>query len=340
MKKTGLTLGKYAPLHKGHQYLIETAMSEVDEMYLLIYATDLLSVPLQIRAGWIRRLYPDVHVIECWNGPKGCGHDRAYQIQEENCIRSMLEKNGAPRITHFFSSEFYGEHVSKSLGAIDRRVDEARITVPISGCRIRENVFAGRQYIDDVVYPDLITKIVFMGSVSTGKSTLAEAMAKRWNTAFVSEYGREYWEKHQVNRRIPLEAFDEIAIGHITLEDEAVQRANRYLFVDTNAISTYMFSLDYHGRATEFLTRAALENQTRYDLFFLCDDDIPYCDTWDRSGDVKRHVFQRQIIADLNERKIPYITLKGSLEARMTQVDAIVARFNKFSNFYGNVLSG
>lgn len=36
-------------------------------------------------------------------------------------------------------------------------------------------------------------------------------------------------------------------------------------------------------------------------------EDIPYDDTWDRSGEQKRTVFHKQIIADLNERKIPYI---------------------------------
>lgn len=36
MKKTGLTLGKYAPLHQGHQHVIETALQEVDELRLLL----------------------------------------------------------------------------------------------------------------------------------------------------------------------------------------------------------------------------------------------------------------------------------------------------------------
>jgi cytidyltransferase-like protein len=34
---TGLTLGKYSPFHKGHQYLIDTALSEVDHLIIVIY---------------------------------------------------------------------------------------------------------------------------------------------------------------------------------------------------------------------------------------------------------------------------------------------------------------
>lgn len=334
MKSLGLTLGKFAPLHKGHQYMIETALKEVDELIVVIYDTDVTKTPLQIRASWIRKLYPNVRVIEAWDGPDGYSNAREHEIREEKYILGLL--NGE-KVTHFYSSEFYGEHMSKALNAIDRRVDEAREVVPISATLIRSNPYKYREFISDVVYPDLITKVVFLGAMSTGKSTITEALAKKYNTTFASEYGRDYWTKYQVDRRIDLEAFDKIAVGHIQREDKNIQNANKYLFVDTNAITTYMFSLDYHGKAPEFLTNLALENSKRYDLFFLCDDDIPYDDTWDRSGDQKRHVFHKQIIADLKERRIPYIVLKGTLEERLEKVEMVLSKFQKYSNFYGKL---
>jgi cytidyltransferase-like protein len=49
--KVGLTLGKYAPLHKGHQYIIETALSEMDEVIVMAYdSPDVTDVPLQVRS--------------------------------------------------------------------------------------------------------------------------------------------------------------------------------------------------------------------------------------------------------------------------------------------------
>lgn len=332
MKTTGLTLGKYAPFHRGHQYVIETALAEVDEMVVLIYDTSVSTIPLSVRANWIRSLYPQVTVIEAWDGPEGYSNERAFEIQQEEYIIKMLEGR---RITHFYSSEFYGDHVSKALGAVDRRLDEARQTVPISATMIRENPLQYREFIDDVVYKDLITKVVFVGAMSTGKSTLTEALAQKYQTTFAAEYGREYWTQHQVDRRISFEAFDEIAIGHLEREEIALLQANRYLFVDTNAITTYMYAKDYHGKAPRLLTQMALENAQRYDLFFLCDIDIPYDDTWDRSGDQKRQVFQKQIIADLHERRIPYITLRGTLPDRMDQVALVLAEFEKFGNYFG-----
>ncbi len=332
MKKVGLTLGKFAPLHKGHQYMIETAIREMDEVIIVIYDTDVIDIPLQIRAGWIRTLYPTVTVLEAWDGPEGYAMSREYEIREEEYIKSLLEDK---KVTHFYSSEHYGEHMSKALGAEDRRVDGSRSAVRISATDIRADAYRYRDYMDPIVYRDMITKIVFVGAMSTGKSTLTEALAKRYNTTFASEYGRDYWAKFQVDRRITLEAFDEITIGHLAREEKAFQESNRYCFIDTNAITTYMYALDYHGKAPDLLEKTASENYMRYDLFFLCDDDIPYDDTWDRSGDQKRHVFQKQIIADLLQRRIPFIVLRGSLEERMAKVVKTLAQFTRYSNFFG-----
>src|SRR5690606_30291600 len=119
--RRGLTLGKFAPFHRGHQLLIEKASAEVDELCVMVYTTDVMDVPLQIRAGWIKRLYPQVQIIEAWDGPPGYGDTPEIRKVQEDYI---LRKLRGIHITHFYSSEFYGEHVSRALAAIDRRVDE------------------------------------------------------------------------------------------------------------------------------------------------------------------------------------------------------------------------
>ncbi len=318
MERHGFVLGKFAPLHKGHQYLIETALAECGRVTVLVYDCGFYPVPLQVRARWIRTLYPQVEVLEGWGGPECTGDSPEIMRIHEEYIRSML---GTRRITHFYSGEFYGAHVSRALGAVDRRVDESRAHVPVRATWIRENLAANRRFLSDVVFRDLVTKVVFLGSVSTGKSTIAEALAKRHGTTFMPEYGREYWAEHQVDRRVSPEQLVEIAEEHLRREEKAVLASNGVCFVDTNAITTYMFALDYHGSAPPRLAELARDCASRYDLVFLCGDEIPYDDTPDRSGDVKRHAFQRRIIGDLVERKLLYIPLHGTLEERMDKVD-------------------
>ncbi len=333
--KVGLTLGKFAPLHKGHQLLIEKAFSENDHVIVMVYdSPDFTSVPLPTRSGWIKSLYPSVEVIEAWDGPMEVSDAPDIKQRHEQYILSKLKGR---KITHFYSSEFYGDHVSKALGAVDRRIDPERGQIRISGTAIRKDPFAHRHHLSSVVYRDLITRVVFLGAPSTGKTTLVEQFAKAYSTVWMPEYGREYWEKHQNERRLSLEQLVEIAEGHREREERLMMDARNFLFIDTDATTTHMFSLYYHGKAHPRLAELARDTLKRYDLFFLCGDEIPYHDTWDRSGEVNRAVFQKQIRADLLERKIPFISLKGSLEERMEKVANTLKGFDKFSSFGDNL---
>ena len=60
-------------------------------------------------------------------------------------------------------------------------------------------------------------------------------------------------------------------------------------------------------------------------------------DTWNRSGDVNRQWFQQQIEADLRFRRVPYITLSGSLDARMETVSGIIRGMKKYDNPWDRV---
>jgi HTH-type transcriptional repressor of NAD biosynthesis genes len=333
----GLTLGKFAPLHRGHQFVIETALREMDEVVVIIYdCPETTAVPLTVRANWIHQLYPDVHVIEAWNGPTEVGDTPEIKKRHEDYI---LRHPQVKNITHFYSSEFYGEHMSAALGAVNRILDPNRQVVPISATIIRDNPFACRQYLHSHVYRDLITNVVFLGAPSTGKTTIASRLAQEFNTVWMPEHGRDYWEKHQVNRRLSLEQLVALAEEHLNREEEMLLEANLYLYTDTNAITTFMFSMYYHGSAAPRLRELACQAASRYDLVFVCDADIPYHDTWDRSGDTNRCVFQKQIVSDLILRKIPFFPLSGSAEDRVESVRQILSRFHKYRNLGDLLLS-
>ena len=151
MKKVGFTIGKFAPLHKGHQFLIETAMKEMDEFYIVVYDTDIIKNPVEERADWIRKLYPKAHIIYAFNSPKQYGLDKeSVNIQME--YLSKLIK-GIP-VTHFYSSEPYGEKVAEYLNINNRIVDKERITVPISANKIRKDSNTNSKYLEGFVYKE------------------------------------------------------------------------------------------------------------------------------------------------------------------------------------------
>lgn len=320
----GMTLGKFAPLHRGHQSVIELALAQTDHVIVVIYnAVEVTSVPIEVRGGWIKKLYPSVEVIFAHDGPTTVSDDPAITAQHDAYLQRLLAGRG---VTHFYSSEFYGDHVSRALGAIDCRVDVNREIVPISGTAIRSNLFQLRRYIDPIVYRDLVTKVVFLGAPCTGKTTLAQHMAAEYKTVWMPEYGREYWDAHQSERRLTQEQLVEIAEGHRQREDAMILDVNQYFFIDTDATITYQFSRYYHAAVLPKLEQLAAECRSRYDIFCLCDTDIPYDDTWDRSGEVHRADFQANLEADLKSRGTPLIRLRGSLSERAATVKQVLLR--------------
>ena len=154
-EKVGFTIGKFAPLHKGHQYLIETALNEMDKMIVVVYDTDLIDIETEKRAKWIKELYPNVEIKFAHNPPKQYGLDEeSVNIQMEYLTKIM--ENEKP--THFYSSEKYGASVAKYMNLVDRRVDNERIKVPIRAEIIRNNVEENKKWLENSVYEDYVKK--------------------------------------------------------------------------------------------------------------------------------------------------------------------------------------
>jgi HTH-type transcriptional regulator, transcriptional repressor of NAD biosynthesis genes len=255
-----------------------------------------------------------------------------------------------------YGSDAYIPGFAAHIGASPRVVDAHREQFPVSGTAVRaitrqlektatvythdetvyaldENVYAHwdsellyrlQRLVPKVVHGSLqfwmrpVKSVVFLGAESTGKSTLAERMALEYDTVFVPEYGREVWEAK--NGQLELADYVQIAHRHRKLEAEAAQRAKRYLFVDTNAITTMFLGYAYEGDGLPELTELAKDAETRYHRVFVCADDIPFeQDGW-RDDAVWRSRAQRLVRYDLAVRGVPYTMVTGSLEHRVSQV--------------------
>ncbi|MEO7087049.1 MAG: ATP-binding protein, partial [Gemmatimonadaceae bacterium] len=111
-----------------------------------------------------------------------------------------------------------------------------------------------------------LTRVVLTGSESTGKTTLAERLAKHYNAVFVHEFVRLYAEE----KGAPLDFGDHgpIARGQMALEDEGIARATGLVVQDTDLLSTVVYCNHYFGRCPPWIEETASER--RPDLYLLC----------------------------------------------------------------------
>ena len=115
-------------------------------------------------------------------------------------------------------------------------------------------------------------RVVLTGSECTGKTTLAAALAERYGTHWVPEPARAYAEAKP--GPLGYEDVEPIACAHIAAADEAAARAGRLLILDTDLVSTVVYSRHYYGNCPAWVERAARERLA--DLYLLHHPDVPW----------------------------------------------------------------
>lgn len=321
--RRGLVVGKFMPLHRGHQLLIETALANVDELTVVVYDVNVpgaRNMPIRKRMKWITDLYPQLHTVVAGYDPlPDLPASEKDDPKYAHVYADHLEYLGP--FTHVFSSEDYGDSFAEALGAESVVVDPARDMMPVSGTMLRENLYFYRAYVDPLVYRSLIQKVVFVGTESTGKSTISKSLATRLHTMHTSEYGRTLWEHRAANEQ-PTTFRDLWDVGRTQYEQEqaAVLHSDRFLFCDTNAWTTMLWSEMYYNSADARLIELAERTKDEY-IWFLCGNDIEWEDDGSRElRDGKATEFQGTIIDRLHSDGIEYHSLIGDLDERMDTV--------------------
>jgi NadR type nicotinamide-nucleotide adenylyltransferase len=169
-----------------------------------------------------------------------------------------------------------------------------------------------------------LQRIAILGAESTGKSTLAPALAARYGTLWVPEYLREFVDTHQ---RVPYED-DQPGIARTQRAREdamaASMGARRYLFCDTTPLMTAVYSRIYWGRVPPELLE--MEAAHDYAVTLVAGLDLPWVpDGLMRESEEVRQRVHECLLAVLRERGIPFTLLEGDLPQRMRQVEELLA---------------
>lgn len=148
--RQGLVVGKFAPFHCGHKHLVATAEAACDALLVLCYSNpDFPDMPSDMRANWIRSLFPYIQVCV----PRDPPPDTAEDLTHRSFVCAWLTANGIV-VDVVFSSEDYGPGFAAVIGASHVMVDRHRSEFPISGRMIRQQPLRHSHGLDAIVRKD------------------------------------------------------------------------------------------------------------------------------------------------------------------------------------------
>jgi HTH-type transcriptional regulator, transcriptional repressor of NAD biosynthesis genes len=321
--------GKFLPFpHLGHVYSMTAAASIAGELHVIIshdseFEQKLCEgghaepVGFKLRLRWWKQLtreLPHVHVHEIYDEQTGSFSDW------ENGARKIRASIGKP-IDFVFSSEPGYDPIFKRLypEAEHILIDPDRKRYPISGTMFRrDGLMKHWDMIPKCIQPHFVRKVVIAGTESCGKSTLAASLAQLYNTSYVREYGRTFYEELGGCEGITVaEDYPHIAYAHKLEEWRKQQSADRILFIDTEAITTQFFSYAYLQRRQPVLDEIA--KLQKYDLWLLLEPDVEWVDDGTRSfGEQderwKNHLLLKSL---LDEHNVCYKVINGSYRERL-----------------------
>ena len=167
----------------------------------------------------------------------------------------------------------------------------------------------------------MIQRVVITGAESTGKTTLAHALADYYNEPWTKEFVRHYVE--QLDRELQFEDLESIARGQLAAEDEQLKQAQNLIIHDTNILSSIIYAQHYFKTKLDWVDKHFKERN--YSLYILCIPDIPWeKDTGQRESPRARAQLHQTFKAKLNALKLPHVEISGSKEVRLQQVVELI----------------
>ena len=155
-------------------------------------------------------------------------------------------------------------------------------------------------------------RVGIIGPESTGKSSLARYLAKRYNSIYVPEYGREFVERKGTTE-ITFEELCKIAAHQINLMQRLEVRGERLeklFFFDTELIVTKVW-FDYaFGSVPEWLETAI--RAYPMDVYLLTYPDLPWVPDparYNGSDSMRLELFHRYE-SEIQALDIPYYIIR------------------------------
>lgn len=164
--------------------------------------------------------------------------------------------------------------------------------------------------------------ISITGPESTGKSSLAQALAKHYGTLWVKEFSREYLAG--LGRKYVYGDIAQIARGQLLREKMMADKAGKYLFCDTDPLVCKIWSRFKFGKSDPWLDEAVKSH--RYDLYLLCDIDLPWMEDPLREHPHSRAELFDLYIYELKNLGVKFEVISGQGRQRLDHAISVIEK--------------
>lgn len=340
---TGFVVGKFSPLHRGHQFLIGRALAECQRVVIVSYSVpEFQDNPASVRRSWLNLFYGGrAEILVFGPGQIKLG-DTWTDVPDNNasefvhrffCARVIEHTRACPPDV-VFTSEEYGDGFSDFLSMYFSKqvdhvcVDVARKNYPVSGTQLRsKDMTALNYYLSPAVKNPPVKRLVLYGGESSGKTTLAEYLSNELGVPWVHEEGRYYTERKGGIDQLSIEDMLIIGREQVALEiatvEKAAQQGHSLVICDTGPLTTYFYSLELFNESPDQLTWLA---ERDYDVTVLCRPDFPFVQDGTRMDDAFRMKGYQWYIMQLRMRNISFTEAAGTLSQRMSTVVDWIAK--------------
>jgi NadR type nicotinamide-nucleotide adenylyltransferase len=305
-----VTVGKFYPPHRGHKRLIQFAQSRCDELVVIVGSRPGEDPPADVRIKWLRLMHPDVRFELV---------DDVYPEDPDIWATVAIRLLGrAPDVA--FTGESYGAAWARAMGSEFEMLDRTTDREACSGSAVRADPMGHWHCLEPCVRANYVRRVCVVGAESTGTTTLARDLAAHYQTVWIPEYGREYYEDRLLGNDASspwrTDEFVLIAQKQARWEDLGALVADRVLVCDTDAFATEIWHERYVG--TPSAEVAAVAAGRKCDLYLLTGTDIPFVQDGFRDGERIREWMHRRFREELQRRGKPYALLEGDRQTRLT----------------------
>ena len=331
--KNSLVLGKFFPPHKGHVYLIDTAIENSENVNVLLCYNKDQNISGEIRFNALKSIFKDnknvnIQLVDDGDLPQ---YDWECESLDEFYSHWFpFFYQFVDKLDVVFTSEDYGNDFAKYLGIEHYLVDKERKKYPISATKVRTNPLENWEFIPNEIKPYFIKRVVLMGPESVGKSTLTINLAKYFETNYVEEWGRTVFENN--GNTISLDDFIPISKGRQELEDLKVKGSNKLIFCDTEDITTYLFSKMFYPKTYKQIENyflKVLDEKENYDLYLLLKPDCDGIQDGTRQFLEERKDHYELIKKELINKKCNFFEIGGDWDKRLLDsIKIIKSEFN------------